>query len=53
MRIKLTIAYDGSNYFGFQHQDNVLNIEDIILKAISEVPFHASQNGCDPKVYKQ
>ena len=19
----------------------------------SEVPFHASQNGCDPKVYKQ
>ena len=19
----------------------------------NEVPFHASQNGCDPKVYKQ
>ena len=25
---------------------------DSILK-IREVPFHASQNGCDPKVYKQ
>ena len=23
------------------------------LNIHSEVPFHASQNGCDPKVYKQ
>jgi tRNA pseudouridine38-40 synthase len=37
MRIKLTIAYDGSNYFGFQHQDNVANIEDIVLKAINKI----------------
>lgn len=37
MRIKLTIAYDGSNYYGFQHQDNVENIEDIILKAIIKI----------------
>ena len=23
------------------------------LNIHNEVPFHASQNGCDPKVYKQ
>ena len=37
MRIKLTIAYDGSKYYGFQHQDNVLNIEDILLSAIKKI----------------
>ncbi len=37
MRIKLTIAYDGSRYFGFQHQNDVLNIEDIILTAIKKI----------------
>ena len=37
MRIKLTVAYDGSRYYGFQHQENVLNIEDIILLAIRKI----------------
>ena len=37
MRIKLTVAYDGSRFFGFQHQENVLNIEDIILSAIQKI----------------
>ena len=37
MRIKLTIAYDGSRYFGFQHQNDVLNIEDVILQAIQKI----------------
>ena len=37
MRIKLTISYDGSNYYGFQHQDNVINIEDVILGAINKI----------------
>ena len=37
MRIKLTVSYDGSNYYGFQHQDNAKNIEDTILAAISKV----------------
>lgn len=37
MRIKLTVSYDGSRYFGFQHQDNVLNIEDAILSAIQKI----------------
>ena len=37
MRIKLTVSYDGSRYYGFQHQDNVLNIEDVLLKAIQNI----------------
>ena len=37
MRIKLTIAYDGSNYYGFQHQSDVLNIEDVLLAAIKRI----------------
>ena len=37
MRIKLTVAYDGSRYFGFQHQNDVLNIEDVILSAINKI----------------
>lgn len=37
MRIKLTITYDGSRYYGFQHQNDVLNIEDIVLAAIKRI----------------
>ena len=37
MRIKLTVAYDGTNYYGFQHQNDVKNIEDVILNAIQKI----------------
>lgn len=37
MIIKLKIEYDGTNYFGFQHQNNLLNIEDEIVKAVSSI----------------
>lgn len=37
MRIKLDIAYDGTNYYGFQHQNNVVNIEDVLLEAIRKI----------------
>lgn len=37
MRIKLTVAYDGSNFYGFQHQNNVRNVEDVILNAIQNI----------------
>ena len=37
MRIKLTVAYDGSRYFGFQHQNDAVNIEDIILSSIKKI----------------
>ena len=39
MRIKLIIAYDGTNYYGFQHQNNVLNIEDALSD--SSLKFYA------------
>jgi tRNA pseudouridine38-40 synthase len=37
MRIKLTIAYDGSNYFGFQHQEGHDTIELRLTEAISKI----------------
>lgn len=37
MRIKLTICYDGSEFYGFQHQTNKRNVEDTLLKAIQKV----------------
>ena len=43
MRIKLTVAYDGSRYYGFQHQENVLNIEDVLLSAIQKIDSSVSK----------
>lgn len=33
-RIKLTVAYDGTNYHGFQEQDNAITIEGELKKAL-------------------
>lgn len=35
--IKLTIEYDGTNYAGWQYQDNAVSIQDVVEKAISKV----------------
>lgn len=35
-RIKLTVAYDGTNYCGFQIQKNGITIEEILNKGISK-----------------
>lgn len=40
MRIKLIVSYDGSNYYGFQHQDKLPNIEDTILEAIQKIDYN-------------
>lgn len=37
MRYKVTLAYDGRNYAGFQSQTNALAIQDIIESAIERV----------------
>lgn len=37
MIVKLIVEYDGTNYYGFQHQDNLINIEDEIINAISKI----------------
>ena len=33
--LKLTLAYDGSNYHGFQRQKNAVGIQQIVEKALS------------------
>ena len=36
--------------------ENMLNITHYqrnVIQSHNEVPFHTSQNGCSPKVYKQ
>lgn len=37
MVIKLVLEYDGTNYYGFQRQINLINIEDELVKAISNI----------------
>ncbi len=37
MRIKLTIAYDGTNYHGFQSQTNGVAVQDVVNDAISDL----------------
>ena len=37
MRYKVTIAYDGRNYAGFQSQKNALAIQDVIEKALHRI----------------
>lgn len=36
-RVKLTVAYDGTNYCGWQAQPNAITIEGVLNKAISAV----------------
>lgn len=36
-RIQLTVAYDGTNYHGFQEQDNAATIEGELKKALSSL----------------
>lgn len=36
-RIKLTIAYDGTNYCGWQVQPNGITVEEVINKALCKL----------------
>ena len=36
-RIKLTVAYDGTNYCGWQIQPNGITVEEILNKAIKKL----------------
>ena len=36
-RVKLIVAYDGSNYHGWQVQDNGITIEEVLNRTISEL----------------
>lgn len=37
MRVKLTVAYDGTNYHGWQVQPNGITIEEVLNKALSDL----------------
>ena len=37
MRVKLTVAYDGSSYHGWQIQNNALSVEEVLTKALHEL----------------
>lgn len=37
MRVKLTIAYDGSGYAGWQTQENAVGIQNVIEEAVSKI----------------
>ena len=34
MRVKLTVAYDGTNYHGWQIQNNALSVQEVLTKAL-------------------
>ena len=36
-RIRLTVAYDGTNYCGWQLQPNGITIEEVLNRALSEL----------------
>ena len=36
-RIALRIAYDGTNYAGWQNQDNALAVQQVIEEALSRL----------------
>lgn len=37
MRYKIIVAYDGTNFAGFQHQPNQRTVEDVISKAVNKI----------------
>ena len=37
MKVKMTVAYDGTNYYGFQHQPKFPSVEDELVKAIRRI----------------
>lgn len=37
MRVRLIVAYDGTNYHGWQIQKNAVSVEEVLTKALSEL----------------
>lgn len=37
MKIRLTVAYDGTNYHGWQIQDNAVSVEEMLTKALCDL----------------
>lgn len=39
-RLKLTVAYDGTNYHGFQRQNNALSVQQVLEKGLTKLFYH-------------
>ena len=39
-RLKLTVAYDGTNYHGFQWQDNALSVQQVLEEGLAKLFGH-------------
>ena len=46
MRIALGIEYDGSNYFGWQRQNNVISVQQEVEQALSRICNHPVEVFC-------
>ena len=56
-RIKLTVAYDGTNYCGWQIQDNGITIEEVLNRELSKllqedikIPFFLPDLTCSQRL---
>ena len=38
MRVKLVVAYDGTNYKGWQVQPNGITIEEVLNRKLTDLP---------------
>ena len=43
-RIRLTVAYDGTGYCGWQLQPNGVTIEEVLNKAVSSISGRRTKN---------
>lgn len=46
MRIAMGVEYEGTQYFGFQHQDDVPSIQDCLARAVSTIANHPVEIIC-------
>ena len=37
MRVRLVVAYDGTNYHGWQIQNNAISVEEVLQEALREL----------------
>ena len=51
-RIRLTVAYDGTNYCGWQIQPNGITIEEVLNKAICKLTGEEIQDRGEPDGFR-
>ncbi len=51
MRVCLTVAYEGTNYHGWQVQPNGITIESVLNQALSDCGDRGEPDGCGGAFY--